>query len=496
MLIGKTKKIRLVLTAGLMAGLFFSQTAQAEQHRVLIDPGAEEEARAVARIMEDTLTARGYEVTVQSPENAAQDEDSAQEILVKLQRPGNDAEGTPVLCMTLDHGGDHYAASRLLAQSIMNAYTTATQHSQQIVTDDVSLEGELPSAVVCLGDIHDISADFDLALPVDQAWTGYVLANGVDSYFADLEKESGSPEESVSPAPADEKQGMLSPTTEEGQESVFQPQTQQQLRDAQKKLSLTLYQGYSSFPTDNGDWALYACDLKNAISGYAPSGADRPMQAASLIKLYIMGAVYAQYDDLSAAYGEAALEGYLRPMITVSDNDAANALVNILGGGDSAAGMRAVNEYCRANGYTSTSMGRLLLASKENGDNYTSVRDCGRFLANIYRSVFTDASSQNQESIWSAVQTGGPLPHAQEMFSLLSAQERRNKIPAALPENVLTANKTGELGDVENDAGIIYATEGGNDLVLVFMSENLRDTISAQQTIASVSRMFYDEYHE
>ena len=288
---------------------------------------------------------------------------------------------------------------------------------------------------------------------------------------------------------------MLSPTSDSGEESPFQPQTQQQLRDAQKKLSLTLYQAYSQLPADNGDWAVYACDLKNAISGYAPSGADRPMQAASLIKLYIMGAVYEQYDALCASYGEATLEGYLRPMITVSDNDAANSLVNILGGGDSAAGMRAVNEYCQANGYTSTSMGRLLLASKENGDNYTSVRDCGRFLTNIYRSVFTDASSQNQESIWASVQTGGPLPHAREMFTLLSGQERKNKIPASLPENVLTANKTGELGDVENDAGIIYDTEGGNDLVLVFMSENLKDCWSAQQAIAGASRMFYDEYH-
>ena len=39
---------------------------------------------------------------------------------------------------------------------------------------------------------------------------------------------------------------------------------------------------------------------------------------------------------------------------------------------------------------------------------------------------------------------------------LLAAQTRRNKIPAQMPSGVSIANKTGELSDVENDAGIIY----------------------------------------
>lgn len=34
-------------------------------------------------------------------------------------------------------------------------------------------------------------------------------------------------------------------------------------------------------------------------------------------------------------------------MITVSDNDAANKLVNCLGGGDDAAGMARVNKFAR-----------------------------------------------------------------------------------------------------------------------------------------------------
>ena len=207
------------------------------------------------------------------------------------------------------------------------------------------------------------------------------------------------------------------------------------------------------------------------------------MQAASLIKLYIMGAVYENFDSLSQQYGADALNAYLQPMITVSDNDAANSLVRCLGNGDANAGMQKVNAFCQAHGYTNTSMGRLLLASNEFGDNYTSVRDCGRFLKEIYQ-------------ICNGTATNGTLSHATDMYALLKQQQRTNKIPAAMPAGVHVANKTGELSNVENDAGIIYDTAKGKDLVICFMSQNLNDTAAAQNTIAQVSRTIYSYYNE
>ena len=44
------------------------------------------------------------------------------------------------------------------------------------------------------------------------------------------------------------------------------------------------------------------------------------------------------------------------------------------------------------------------------------------------------------------------------MYALLKQQQRTNKIPAAMPAGVHVANKTGELSNVENDAGILYDT--------------------------------------
>ena len=150
--------------------------------------------------------------------------------------------------------------------------------------------------------------------------------------------------------------------------------------------------------------------------------------------------------------------------------------------GDDEAGMRAVNAFCASHGYSSTSMGRLLLQSNEYGDNYTSVSDCGHFLKEIYQSNAGTAEST--------------LAHTDAMYSLLKMQQRRNKIPANLPDGVKVANKTGELDDVENDAGIIYNTAKNIDLVVCFMSQDLTDSSEAQAVIAQDSRLIYGYYNE
>ena len=248
---------------------------------------------------------------------------------------------------------------------------------------------------------------------------------------------------------------------------------------ADESLDNLLSQLESLLPQDNGTWSVYVCNLMKNTEGTID---DQQMQAASLIKLFIMGAVYENFDSLCDTYGADSVNNYLNPMITVSDNDAANTLVNMLGYGDDSAGMDAVNSFCQAHGYTSTSMGRLLLQDTTYGDNYPSVSDCGHFLKEIYQS--------------NAGTTDTTLSHTDAMYSLLKMQERRNKIPANLPEGVKVANKTGELDDVENDVGIIYSTAKGIDLVVCFMSQNLTDSGAAQASIAQDSRLIYGYYNE
>ena len=276
-------------------------------------------------------------------------------------------------------------------------------------------------------------------------------------------------ETTESSSESDQQEGTLSPSSN----TTFTDNTDSSMDNL-------LNQVQSLLPTDNGTWSVYVYNLLKDSNGTIN---DTQMQAASLIKLYIMGAVYENYDSISQSHNGDEIDSNISSMITVSDNDAANTLVNWLGDGNDSTGMAKVNNFCQEHGFTSTQMNRLLLAGKENGDNYTSAKDCGTFLKQIYQTV-------------NGTLPASTLPNADAMYYQLKMQQRKNKIPAQLPEGVGTANKTGELDTVENDAAIIYDTAKGIDLVVCFMSEDLTDTGAAQNTIATDARAIYGYYNE
>lgn len=214
-----------------------------------------------------------------------------------------------------------------------------------------------------------------------------------------------------------------------------------------------------------GRWSIY---VKNLSSGIAAERENSQMKAASLIKLYIMGAVCEQYDSLARANGSETIDDLLNRMITVSDNDAANQLVTILGNGDSAAGRQAVTSYCTEHGYSDTSMGRMLLEESPTGENYTSVEDCADFLETLYLKEFD---------------------YSDKMLGFLEAQQRRSKIPARIPDGVRIANKTGELPGIENDAAIVYGDK--NPYIICIMTDGLTDSDLAVNYIAGMSGDIY-----
>ena len=128
-----------------------------------------------------------------------------------------------------------------------------------------------------------------------------------------------------------------------------------------------------------------------------------------------------------------------------------------------------INTYCKNNGYTDTSMGRMLLEKASANENYTSARDCSVFLKNIYENK---------------------LEHSEDMLNLLKQQTRTEKIPKGIPSGVETANKTGELDHVENDAAIVF--DGENPYIICVMADNLSDTTEARQRIVDISSVVYE----
>lgn len=228
----------------------------------------------------------------------------------------------------------------------------------------------------------------------------------------------------------------------------------------------------------DGDWSVY---VKNLSTGEYLSYDSKPMKAASLIKLYIMGAVYEQVYAGNMEMSDSITQ-YLRDMITVNHNESANELVRQMSSthDNFEEGMKVVNQYTANHDYSDTSQGcdlRDSIDGEVSGENYTSVVDCGRFLETIYKKENLDADVST------------------EMLEFLKAQERVGEIPAGLPEGIQCANKTGELSDIENDAAIVFGGESGTDYIICVMSQKLSDVEAGRSTIRELSGIVYNYFN-
>ncbi len=215
-------------------------------------------------------------------------------------------------------------------------------------------------------------------------------------------------------------------------------------------------------------WAIGYEDLESGtVYGYHD---DEVMQSASVVKLFIMGAVY-QYmcypkEGEEPIQFHEEYDGQLKDtivkMITVSDNDCANLCIDRLGEGDFYLGAERIKTFCEENGYTGTSIGRRFLGSNENGDNYSTAADTRKILSDMYHGKLV-----NEEA-------------SAKMLDIVKAQTLKNKIPSGLPEGFTSGNKTGEmpegygLGCIENDCAIVFPPEGqGEGYILTILTNDL-----------------------
>ena len=298
-----------------------------------------------------------------------------------------------------------------------------------------------------------------------------------------------------------EEDFMVVPDTEyengmsgNAEETESQAQTESEAVNYPEPVNTVLTQVVSGREAMGEHWAVGYEDLESGeVCGYHDADV---MQSASVVKLFIMGAVYRYMcyppeGEEPVPFGEE-YEGQLREtlnnMITVSDNDAANLLVDRLGGGDFKVGAELIGEFCKENGYTGTSIGRRFLESNPTGDNYTSAADTRKFLSDIYHGKLV-----NEEA-------------SAKMLEIVKGQALKNKIPAGLPEGFTSGNKTGEmpegygLGCIENDVAIIFPPEGeGEGYILTVLSNDLAgrndEAIAAIQQISSLTAQWYLQNH-
>ena len=204
-------------------------------------------------------------------------------------------------------------------------------------------------------------------------------------------------------------------------------------------------------------------------SGIRYTNGSKKMKSASVIKLFIMEYAY-NFMEKEQINSETVISGrklmnLIEKMITVSDNDATNLLIDYFT-------KEKLNEFFKECGYSDTILERRMLdkAAVERGEeNYTSVNDVMNFLDKLYE-------GRNDKNF-------------SEMLSIMKRQQISTKLRRDMPSGVEIASKSGELSDVQNDVGIVFSEKG--DYAIVILSQG-GDVQKAQNAMAKTCKVIYE----
>jgi beta-lactamase class A len=218
---------------------------------------------------------------------------------------------------------------------------------------------------------------------------------------------------------------------------------------------------------------------------------NQPLPAASVIKLPIAVSVFEQelagrleldaevvLKATDKADGSGVLKrtrsgtkltvaSLLELMLQRSDNTATNMLTDLLG-------LEQINEVCRRQGLTATSMPRYImdLEARDNKvENYTSATDMAHLLKALYERRILDGPSSTQ------------------LLDILKGQRVRDRLPRYLPRGVVVAHKTGLMKDACHDVGILYGRN--HDYVIAVLTTEFGSYGQAKQAIGRIARAVY-----
>lgn len=424
----------------------------------------------ISLLLRDELEKRGYRVILTREDNdtAISNAERAQmayeeggDIYVRIHANGSDDAGVQGALAMVPSSNNPYIPelaedSYTLAECILSAYCEKASFTSLGIQYYDNMTGinwsKLPVMILEMGFMTNQSDDLRMSDASVQPLMAEGIADGIDLYFEkkDMKKKVVSKE-------ATEKMNTLLEIIGEG--FVYPAKAQKE------------------------QWAVSVLDLKTGAEG--DLNGDVKMASASVMKVFLMATIYDRVcypasEDRHISFEESydgELKQLITDMITVSDNAAANTLLERLGGGDATAGMAVVNEFCQENGYAQTSFGRKFLEAPTTGDNWTSANDCRNLLASIWQGTCVNAEASGK------------------MLEYLKNQTRTGKIPAGISDSdAITANKTGELaGDygqyVENDIAVVE--HGDHAYILCVLSEDLQDNGTAVSRIQELSAQVY-----
>ncbi|WP_409291912.1 serine hydrolase [Peribacillus sp. SCS-37] len=216
------------------------------------------------------------------------------------------------------------------------------------------------------------------------------------------------------------------------------------------------------------------------------------MPAASLIKLPIMLAAFRLNEQgrlplgrrmnipLSQKAGGAgvlhilseetslSVKDLLALMIIVSDNTAANMMIDLIG-------FHEINKVILEAGMKDTVLSRKMMdwdAINEGRDNFTTAQDIV-----ICLKAFSEGSYLSQESSAAAMK-------------IMQSQQFIDKLPSGMDlEKVHAANKTGELPGAEHDCGIF--SYGDRRAYAAVLTDRLQKKEDGREAISRIGKVLY-----
>jgi beta-lactamase class A len=155
-------------------------------------------------------------------------------------------------------------------------------------------------------------------------------------------------------------------------------------------------------------------------------------------------------------------------MMTISDNTATNMLIARLGG------MEVLNQRFRSWGLTVTQLNNWLPDIK--GTNTTTPKELANLIAILHQGNLVTTRSRDR------------------IFEIMLRNERRHLLPAGLGEGATVAHKTGNIGSMVGDVGLVNLPSG-RQYIAATLVKRPRNDEGAEKLIRSISRAGYREFN-
>lgn len=222
---------------------------------------------------------------------------------------------------------------------------------------------------------------------------------------------------------------------------------------------------------------------------FADINASEQYSAASIIKIPVLLQLFRSieakqvslYDEMTltnfyraegsgglqfkAENSKYTLDDLARVMITDSDNSATNMLMSKIGS------MTDVNQGIRDWGLKSTHVQTWL--PDLGGTNHTTARDLATMLYNIENPDFLSMSSR------------------EKIFDYMGHVKNNRLIQAGLGAGASFLHKTGDIGKMLGDAGIVY-TPNGKKYIVVILANRPYNSVAGKDFIVHASEIIYN----